>query len=170
LKNQRTLIKKFFPLDKNYLLEQAQIQHREELLKGLVEKAKTAYEQKINPLGLLDSFAKKIRRSQPKDISQLFDLYDKLAAIYRFKFGDNQLQFLWDGNDHTNYYSQTWMNHFNKWTSQFCQHDLFIQAVLDLTVFLPETSVPQMLESRMSHFIAKHLEVRFHKSKGILVA
>lgn len=164
------MIKKFFPLDKNYLLEQAQFHCRHELLDRLVKKAKAAYEQKINPLGLVDSFTSKIRNTKPKNVDLLFDLYDKLAAIYRFKFGDNQLEFLWDGTDHHNYYQGTWAKQFDEWTSQFCQQDLFIQAVLDLTVFYSDDLVPQMLENRMHHFIAKHLDVKFHKTKGIQAA
>lgn len=135
-----------------------------------MQRAKLAYEQKINPLGLLDSFATKIRNTAPKNLDLLFDLYDKLAAIYRFKYGDNQLEFLWDGTDHLNYYQGTWAKQFDQWTTQFCQHDLFIQAVLDFTVFMPDEAMPHMLENRMSHFIAKHLEVKFHKTKGILAA
>jgi hypothetical protein len=166
----KALIKKFFPFDKNYLLEQAQLHCRETLLLELVEKTKVAYEQKINPLGLLDSFAAKIRNTKPKNIALLFDLYDSLAAVYRFKFGDNQLEFLWDGTDHLNYYTQAWTSRLDAWTSHFCQHELFIQTILDLTIFLSEDDLPQLWENRLNHFIAKHLDVKFHKTKGILAA
>jgi len=164
------LIKKFFPLDKNYLLEQAQIHSREGLLSILVEKAKSAYEHQINPLGLVDSFTQKIRNTRPRSLELLFDLYDRLAAIYRFKFGHNQLEFLWDGTDHLNHYTQNWHKQFLLWSEQFCQHELFIQTILDLTIFLDRDELPQMWESRLNHFITKHLEVKFHKSKGILAA
>ena len=170
MKNYNPLIKKFFPLDKNYLLEQAQLQCREILLLKLIEKTKVAYENRINPLGLLDSFASKIRNTQPRNLALLFDLYDSLAAVYRFKFGDNQLEFLWDGTDHLNYYKQAWADRFHEWTHAFCQHELFIQAILDLTIFLSEEDLPQLWENRLNHFIAKHLEVKFHKTKGILAA
>lgn len=164
------MIKKFFPLDKNYLLEQAQLKCRETLLMALIEQSKSAYEQKINPLGLVDSFTAKIRNTEPKNLPLLFNLYDQLAAIYRFKFGDNQLEFLWDGTDHLNYYKQSWTSRFQEWTQAFCQHELFIQTILDLTVFLSAEDLPQLWESRLNHFIAKHLEVKFHKTKGILAA
>jgi hypothetical protein len=164
------LIKKFFPLDKNYLLERVQIHCREELLAALIERSKTAYEQKINPLGLVDSFTAKIRSTPPRNLELLFGLYDNLAAVYRFKFGNNQLEFLWDGKDHQSYYLQNWRDRFDEWTCRFCQNELFIQTILDLTVFLSEDDIPQMWESRLNHFISKHLEVKFHKSKGILAA
>jgi hypothetical protein len=170
LKNLRALIKKFFPLDKNYLLEQAQLRCRETLLLELVEKTKVAYEQKINPLGLLDSFASKIRNTKPKNLPLLFELYDSMAAVYRFKFGANQLEFLWDGTDHLNHYTQGWTSRFHEWTHTFCQHELFIQTILDLTIFLSEEDLPQLWENRLNHFIAKLLDVKFHKTKGILAA
>jgi hypothetical protein len=164
------LIKKFFPLDKNYLLEQAQILSREDLLTLMVERAKSAYEHNINPLGLVDSFTQKIRDTKPRNLELLFDLYEKLAAIYRFKHGHNQLEFLWNGGDHLNYYQGTWTKSFKEWTTQFCQHDLFVQTILDLTIFLEKDELPQMWENRLNHFITKYLEVKFHKSKGILAA
>lgn len=175
------MVKKFFPLDKNYLLEQAQLLSRPHLLVGLLEQVKARYEIKINPLGLEDSFTIKIRNYNlniletdncaPQQNATLLDgFYEKLAAIYRFKFGDNQLQFLWDGNDHLIHYQKTWSGTFVEWTNGFCNHDLFIQAVLDLTVFLPEASATQMIENRMNHFILKHFEVKIHHKKGIVAA
>lgn len=164
------MVKKFFPLDKNYLLEQAQLAARPILLQAMVDTVKQVYEYKLNPLGLLDSFAQRIRDTPTQNLHLLFDLYDKLAAIYRFKHGDNQLNFLWDGQDHPQHYSREWAAKFSEWVERFCRHDLFIQAVLDFTVFCPAEVNPQMLETRMQHFITKHLEVKFHKTKGILAA
>ncbi len=194
------MVKKFFPLDKNYVLEQAQQLARTDLLTGLVNRVKSHYEFKINPLGLEDSFTAKIRnyhfcrdgelsvsttnnnydfpgdgqlsvssKNRNHDLSgdgqlpvstRLDGFYENLAAIYRFKFGDNQLEFLWDGTDHSLHYQKTWKETFVQWTENFCRHDLFIQAVLDLTVFLPESGPTQMIENRMNHFIEKHFEVR----------
>jgi hypothetical protein len=164
------LVKKFFPFDKNYLLEQAQQQVEDELLTLLVKQVTARYESRINPLGILDSFSSKIRNYQPADLNPLHDFYEKLAAIYRYKFGNNQLEFLWDGTDHFQHYQKVWRETFEQWINNFCQHDLFIQAVLDLTVFLPKGDSTQMLESRMHHFIQKHMDVKFHKTKGIMVA
>jgi hypothetical protein len=164
------LVKKFFPLDKNYLLEQAQQMSLTFLLSELVEKVKDRYELKINPLGLEDSFSTKIKNYKLTDHHSLLNFYETVAAIYRFKFGHNQLEFLWDGTDHLQHYQTTWRQTFAQWTNAFCQHDLFIQAVLDLTVFLPEKQGTQMIENRMNYFILKHFDVKIHKSKGIMVA
>jgi predicted DNA-binding protein len=170
LRNRHRLIKKFFPLDKNYLLEQAQLRLREKLLLRLVDKVKSVYEYKINPLGLTDAFTLKIRTAIPAHLHLLHNFYDTLAAVYRLKHGDNQLQFLWDGTDHSSHYEEAWSEKFEMWTHGFCQHELFIQAVLDLTIFLSDDQPMHMIENRMNHFVLKHLEVKVHKAKGLMVA
>jgi hypothetical protein len=161
------LVKKFFPLDKNYLLEQAQMLSRGRLVRNLLELVKTQYELKVNPLGLEDSFTIKIRKFELKDdvgSSSLNAFYDNLSGIYRFKHGHNQLDFLWDGTDHLEHYQQEWQETFMRWTRGFCRDELFIQAVLDLTVFFPQNKDANMIENRMNHFIEKHFEVRISKN------
>lgn len=167
------MVKKFFPLDKNYLLEQAQFHCRAALLQELLLRTKSHYELINNPLGLEDSFSAKIRAytldfaNNSEAALRLSAFYEKLAAIYRFKHGDNQLEFLWDGNNHFQYYVKAWGATFLEWTEIFCAHDLFIQAILDLTVFLPVQGNAQMAENRMNHFIERHLEVKIlNKASG----
>ena len=157
------MVKKFFPLDKNYLLEHAQRLAEGELLTQLIQRVILEYELRINPLGLMDSFASKMKNYQPKSLKPLHDFYEKLSAIYRFKSGGNQLEFLWDGTDHLNYYKKTWVEIFTDWTAKFAQQGLFIQAVLDLSVFLPDGDSTQFLENRMHHFIEKYMEVKFSR-------
>ena len=45
---------------------------------------------------------------------------------------------------------------------------LFVQAVLDLSVFLPVNRHADLAEGRMNHFILKHFDVKFHKSRGLV--
>lgn len=161
------MLRKFFPLDKNYLLEEAQLCLQDSLLHQLVENVKEAYKQKHNPLGLADSFSSKIQRYQGKNIKSLSDFYQNLAAVYRYKWGDSQLEFLWDGIDHSEKYKSDWSAFFEKCSTRFCQEELFIQAVLDLTVFAPETPT-DLAGNRMNHFMLQHFEVKMHKSKGIV--
>jgi hypothetical protein len=169
-KTKNGLIKKFFPLDKNYLLEDAQHRKENDLLFTLVEQVITAYETKVNPLGLVDSFSRKIRNYKPQKLNSLHHFYERLSAIYRFKFGENQLEFLWDGSDHVEHYQKLWSSAFNEWVEKFCREDLFIQAVLDLTVFLPDEDEIQMIENRMNHFVLKYFGAKIHKSRGLMVA
>jgi hypothetical protein len=162
------VVRKFFPLDKNYLLEQAQYQIQDALLTALLEKVKDHYFLRYNPLGLDDSLSIRIDKFKLKNKKALYSFYENLAGIYRYKFGENQLQFLWDGADHIEKYKSDWAMAFNEWTTVYCQDDLFINAVLDLTVFLPENRNAQLAESRMNHFVLKHFEVKIHKQRGIL--
>jgi hypothetical protein len=163
-----SVIRKFFPLDKNYLLEEAQLALQDTLLTQLIEKIKLHYQLIHNPLGLDDSFSRRIRDFETRNFKPLYIFYQNLAAVYRYKSGDNQLEFVWDGRDHQEKYQLEWTAAFEQWTNDFCRHELFLQAVLDLTVFLPDNRHAHLAESRMNHFIIKHFEVKFHKSRGLV--
>jgi hypothetical protein len=162
------VIRKFFPLDKNYLLEEAQLSLQDTLLAALIEKVKIIHQQVHNPLGLDDAFSNQIKQYQPRSLKPLHGFYQNLAAVYRYKYGDNQLQFLWDGSDHLQVYKTEWSHTFEQWTDGFCKHELFVQAVLDLSVFLPANRHAELAESRMNHFILKNFDVKFHKSRGLV--
>ncbi len=162
------MIRKFFPLDKNYLLERAQLQTQDALLSALIEKVKIRYEELYNPLQIRDALSLKIKDYKPRNLKPLLSFYENLSGIYRYRFGETQLEFLWDGTDHMEKYMTDWASAFDSWTTQFCRNELLVRAVLDLTVFLPENRNAQLAESRMNHFITQHFEVRIHKQRGIV--
>ncbi len=169
------MLRKFFPLDKNYLLEEVQLQLQEELLSQLFEKVKSAYGHLHNPLGLKDAFSLKIQSYEPSNLQSLQTFYQNLAGVYRYKWGDSQLEFVWDGRDNAEKYKEDWNRFFNDCINRFCQQELFVQAVLDVTVFLPKENPDEkierhltMAENRMNHFMLQHFEVKLHKSKGIV--
>lgn len=161
------MVRKFFPYDKNYLLEEAQLQSQDTLLDALLEKVKDRYFELYNPLGIEDRLSLQVDTFKLKNRKPLHDFYQNLAGIYRFKFGDNQLEFLWDGCGHVEKYKADWSAFFDRWTNVFCGKELFVRAVLDLTVFLPENRNAQLAESRMNHFMLQHFDVRIHKQRGI---
>ena len=169
-KTEIGLIKKYFPLDKNYLLEEAQQRLEKDLLVSLTRRVILAYDSKINPLGLVDSFTNKIRNYKPQNLKSLHNFYERISAIYRYKFGVNQLEFLWDGSEHVEHYQKLWKKTFLDWIEKFCQQDLFIQAVLDLTVFHPDDDEAQMIENRMNHFVLKSFDAKIDKVRGLMVA
>ena len=162
------MVRKFFPLDKNYLLEQAQIALHDTLLTQLIDRARKTYVEFQNPLGLNDSFSEKILHSEVHNLRPLSAFYLNLAGIYRYKFGDNQLGFLWSGADHTEHYRQEWSSTFADWCARLCQNPQFVQAVLDLTVFLPENRQAHLAENRMNAIMLNLFEVKLHKQKGIV--
>jgi hypothetical protein len=169
------VLRKFFPLDKNYLLEEVQLRLQDVLLAQLFQLVKSAYGQLHNPLGLKDSFSLQIQNYEPTNLQSLQTFYQNLAGVYRYKWGDSQLEFVWDGRDSEEKYKEDWILFFEKCVRQFCQQELFIQAVLDVTVFLPKKNPDEkierhltMAENRMNHFMLQHFEVKLHKSKGLV--
>jgi hypothetical protein len=162
------VVRKFFPLDKNYLLEEAQLRVQDRLLIELTERAVAAYEQLHNPLGLNDSFSEKISTYRPRNLKPLNSFYQNMAGVYRYKYGETQLTFLWDGKDHTEKYQEDWSMTFWEWTTRLCGFPQFVQAVLDLTVFLPANRLAHLAENRMNAVMLGQFEVRIHKNKGIV--
>lgn len=161
------MIRKFFPLDKNYLLEEAQLSLQDSLLTQLIDQIKSEFEQRSNPLGLLDGFSLKIKNYSCQNLKPLYNFYQNMAAVYRFKFSDNQLEFAWDGRDHQEKYKAEWASTFAEWVTEFCKQELFVQAVLDLTVFLPDNRHADLVENRMNNFMLRQFGVRLHKTKGL---
>jgi len=162
------VVRKFFPLDKNYVLEEAQLLLQDTLLSSLVESVKAQYELLYNPLGIPDPLTIKIRGYRPGNLKPLSGFYQNLSGIYRYKYGDNQLEFLWEGLDHSEKYKNEWSGFFKNQVALFCKKELFIRAVLDLTVFLPENRKAELAENRMNHFMLQTFEVRIHKQRGIV--
>ena len=162
------MIRKFFPLDKNYLLEEAQLAQQHPLLLSLIGKVKTEYNRRNNPLGIEDAFTRKINSYVPDAMEELSRFYLTLAGVYRFRFGDNQLEMLWDGESHLEKYTREWAATFDRWTTQLCAREQFAQAVLDLTVFRPKFGDVVFAENRMNFVMRDFFELKIHKSKGIL--
>lgn len=162
------MIRKFFPLDKNYLLEEAQLSLQDHLLLSLIERVKGEYMKRHNPLGLMDELSRSIAQYTPKQLKMLYPFYQNIAAVYRYKYGDNQLEFLWDGTDHQEKYKADWTETFEDWTNKFCEQQQFIYAVLDLTVFLPLNRKAHLAENRMNSFITQFFELKIHKNRGIV--
>jgi hypothetical protein len=168
-KQQTPVLRKFFPLDKNYVLEKAQLSLEQELLQYLVDYVKVEYLLKHNPLGIADETAQKIERHQSPDFRHLHEFYLTLMGIFRYTYyGDNQLTFIFDGKDDSQKYRNEWTAQFKKWTKEFCKHQNFLRAVLDLTVFYPVDSPFLMVDGRMPTFINQFFDVKIHPQKGIL--
>lgn len=163
------MLRKFFPLDKNYILEQAQLSLKQPLLQHLVDYVKVEYLLKSNPLGLADDTAQKITNHNSTDFRHLEEFYLTVMGIFRYTYYyDNQLEFLFDGGDDFPKYQREWKTQFKKWTKQFCKNQNFIRAVLDLTVFYPTDSPVLMVDNRMQAFITEFFEIKIHPQKGIV--
>jgi hypothetical protein len=161
--------RKFFLRDKNYVLEQAQLSLEQTLLQYLVDFVKIEYLLRHNPLGLEDTLASKIHAHDDSDFRHLKEFYINLMGIFRFEFySDNQLLFDFDGREPFVKYQEQWEAHFKKWVKEFCGHQNFLRAVLDLTVFYPVDSPVLLMDTRMGTFITQFFEVKIHPEKGII--
>jgi hypothetical protein len=162
------VLRKFFPLDKNYVLEEAQLSLKQSLLQYLVDFVKVEYLMRHNPLGIEDETTKKLKDHKSHDFRHLEEFYVCTMGIFRYTYyHDNQLQFLFDGKNDFEKYQQEWSTQFKKWAKEFCRHPNFLRAVLDLTVFYPADSPVLMMDNRMNNFIIQHFEVKIHPQKGI---
>lgn len=163
------MLRKFFPLDKNYVLEEAQLSLESSLLQYLVDFVKVEYLMRSNPLGMMDAMATKIHEHDNADFRHLHEFYLNLMGVFRYKFyGDNQLEFIFEGKDDYKKYQEEWSRQFKSWTKAFCRHHNFLRAVLDLTVFYPSDSPVLMVDNRMNAFISQYFEVKIHPQKGII--
>ena len=162
------MVQKFFPLDKNYILEKAQIDLQQELVTHLINFSKQFYLEQYNPLGIEDATVVSIKNHTTQYTDRLEEFYRNLAAIYRFNYGQNQLEFLFDGTDHYSKYADDWSQTFKKWLVDFCMKPNFLRAVLELTVFYPEGRKSELAENRMKTFIHQHFDLKIYKYKGIV--
>ena len=163
------MLRKFFPLDKNYVLEEAQLSLESSLLEYLVDYVKVQYMLQYNSLGLVDETVQRIEQHDSKDFSKLNELYITLMGIFRFKhYHDNQLEFIFDGREPFDRYCEEWSVEFKKWARELCQQKNFIWGVLELTVFYPKEDEAQFIGNRMNVFVTQFFEVRIHPQKGIL--
>jgi hypothetical protein len=165
------VLRKFFPRDKNYILEQAQISLEQPLLQYLVDFVKVEYLLRHNPLGIQDATAERIQHHNNPDFTHLHEFYFNLMGIFRYTYySDNQLSFIFERKDDFEKYQEEWTKQFKGWVKEFCKHQNFLRAVLDLTVFYPADSPVLLMDTRMSTFITQFFEVKINPQKGIVKA
>lgn len=111
---------KYFDQDKNHLLKAVQAFSKESLLNVWVKALFTSYNQLHNPMGLEDDFFLSLKEKAGKCKDLLEENHDIIAAIYRLNYGDNQLEFQWDGRSHMDRYDQDWKCKYNEWLSVLC--------------------------------------------------
>lgn len=163
------MLRKFFPLDKNYVLEEAQLSLENSLLEYLVDFVKVQYMLQYNSLGLVDETVQRIENHQSKDYTKLRDLYIDLMGIFRFQhYHDNQLEFSFDGREPFDQYCEEWTTEYKKWVRHLCRQKNFIWGVLELTVFYPKEAEARFIGERIQVLIAQFFEIKIHPQKGIL--
>lgn len=160
---------KYFKQDKNSILRAAQGFVEPQLLQRWCEIALDCYMQLENPMGLVDGFILEIRSVKKYDISFLQELYEILAAIYRYEKGDNQLEIIWDGRSHYEVYAENWSEAFEEWATMFSMKPEVYRAVIKACI-LQQGSNSRFLYYGIRRTILNHFKLKIGRNKLIKTA
>lgn len=162
------MIQKLFPLDKNYILRQAQSLQEDQLMELMVFELKKSYTQLYNPLMLMDETFEKIldTHTYPKDRLQL--IYRQLCGIYRFRNGDNQLELLFDGRTHIDKFKEDWSAELIRWCQELGRHEQYVKTMLRMTILFDSESRAEWSENHCKAFINQYFDLKIVKRKGEL--
>jgi len=162
------MIRRLFPSDKNYLLSEVQADQKDALLQYLVSYVKKYYLQHYNPLGLIDDTILEIQKTKNFPVGAFDEFYHDLAAIYRFKYGEVQLEILFDGSSHNVKYINEWINFFKQSIKSYCLNRYFLRAVLDIAVFHHFDRVAFLAGDRLKYFLNQYFGMKVYKYRGIM--
>jgi hypothetical protein len=163
------MIQKIFPLDKNYILRQAQSLREEALIDRMIFELKCSYTTLYNPLQLIDETYLKILDTDdfPRDRVRL--IYRQLSGIYRYTHGENQLEMLFDGRSHLEKFQNDWSAALVKYISNLGTHGQYVKTMLRMTVLFDTESRAEWAENHCKSFINQQFEVKIIKRKGELI-
>lgn len=157
-----------FPQDKNHILKEAQENIRPILLKELAQLVKTTYLKVHNPLGLEDDTIKAVINCTTPVIDHLYNFYWDLAAIYRFKIGSNQLEFIFSGKSHYEKYLDDWRDAFEIWCEDFISSPHFMRAILEMTILHAHNRVATLAINRLKAYLTRYFQLKVYRYRGIL--
>jgi hypothetical protein len=162
------MIQKLFPLDKNYILRQAQSVLEEPLLDLMVFELKKSYTYLYNPLGLLDDTYGQILDSYNYPKERVKVIYYQLCGIYRYKFGDNQLELLFDGRTHFEKFQEDWSRQLLQWIRELGNHEQYVKTLLRMTILYDSETRAEWSENHCKAFVNEYFELKIIKRKGEL--
>ncbi|MFC5626533.1 hypothetical protein [Algoriphagus winogradskyi] len=162
------MIQKLFPLDKNYILRQAQSVLEEELIDRMVFELKLSYTSLYNPLQLMDETYVQILDTFefPRDRVRL--IYRQLCGIYRYKHGDNQLEMLFDGRTHLEKFQEDWSAALVVYARELGIYEQYVKTMLRMTLLFDTESRAEWAENHCKAFINQHFELKVVKRQGEL--
>lgn len=162
------MVRRLFPSDKNYILGEVQTSEKESLLQYLVRYVKQYYLDHHNPLGLIDDTILEIQREKRFPIEAFDEFYHDFSTIYRFKHGEVQLEFLFDGTSHYEKYVFDWVNFFKQNVHTYCTNRHFVRAILDIAVFHHHDRVAYLAGDRLKYFLSQYYGMKVYKYRGIM--
>lgn len=163
------MIQKLFPLDKNYILRQAQSVLEEELIDRMIFELKRSYTSLYNPLQLMDTTYTQILDTFDFPRERVRLIYRQLCGIYRYKHGDNQLEMLFDGRTHLEKFQEDWSAVFISYVRELGIHGQYVKTMLRMTLLFDTESRAEWAENHCKAFINQHLECKVVKRQGELL-
>ncbi|REG81089.1 hypothetical protein [Algoriphagus antarcticus] len=162
------MIQKLFPLDKNYILRQAQSVLEEELIDRMVFELKRSYTYLYNPLLLMDTTYAQILDTFdfPRERARL--IYRQLCGIYRYKHGDNQLEMLFDGRTHLEKFQEDWSAVLIEYVCDLGSYEQYVKTMLRMTLLFDTESRAEWAENHCKAFINQHFDLKVVKRQGEL--
>ncbi|EON75184.1 hypothetical protein ADIS_4355 [Lunatimonas lonarensis] len=163
------MIQKLFPLDKNYILRQAQTSAEDEGIALMVAELRHAYTLLHNPLQLMDDTYVQIlsNKAFPKD--SIAVIYRQLSGIYRYRFGSNQLEILFDGRSHLEKYQEDWLEQLRLWSCELGMQESYVKTMLRMSLLYDTESRAVFAENRCKSLINDYFSLKIVKRKGDLV-
>lgn len=158
--------RKLFPQDKNYILREVQFSTRKTLLSELVKSSKDYYLSHHNPLGLVDDIIERIRASKGFPYEAFDEFYHDLCAIYRYRFGETQLELLFDGRSQWEKHEDEWVAFFQAICLEYLGNRFFLRAVLDIAVFHKRDRVAYLAGDRLKYFLTQYHDIKVYKYPG----
>lgn len=162
------MIQKLFPLDKNYILRQAQSLLEERMLEMMVFELKRSYTQLYNPLMLMDEVFAKILDTYDYPTDRLRMIYRQLCGIYRYQHKNNQLELLFDGRTHLEKFQDDWNSQFIAWLRELGQHEQYVKTMLRMTILYDTESRAEWAENHCKFFVNQYFDLKIVKRKGEL--
>ena len=159
---------KYFNHDKNYLLKTVQAFSKESLLLDWTSIAYDGYMSMENPLGLEDDFTINLKTEIHKGAYILEEVYDLLAAVYRFRYGDNQLAFVWDGRSHLDYYDEKWKGAFADWIDILSHKNEVYRGVIKAALADDKTNT-DFLANFVKRIVLSYFDVKLTRSHKLRV-
>ncbi len=137
---------------------------KDSLVNQWVEAIYKGYCVSHNPLGLIDDFIIHLEKQLPNCLPLLEENYDILAAIYRLRHGDNQLEFQWDGRTHMDKYDEEWKAAFAKWSIELAMTQEFQRPILKFSLHHSEANT-DFLKASIRRAILSKFGVKLRAQK-----
>ncbi len=104
---------------------------------------------------------------QLKDTTILEGIYENLAAIYRYQYGDAQLEIIWDGKSHFEKFTEDWSRVYSEWVNELCLNRSFVKGILQLTVFNDQKKNTFFIENSIKGMINEYFNLKILTRNGV---